>query len=244
MKKTQVNVTAVGNEVIIRYGEALKEAHPSAINLSGTLEAPFQFYSGKKDVKEVDPGYSHLLIWKDKGTIQLVLQDRNPHSQMQITGSLHKDSVLEQFKLNSDHRWTVQEFLKFIKTMRFYFADRTAHGKLVQSLQKWQIKVERVITEHNDNKGNSNFQLETKVQESTGGENGLVTKFDLNIPIFQSYSKHKFSVEIGLDPKATSVQLYLISDDLIELEIGQREKLIEDALKKFDKFDCSKVVIS
>jgi hypothetical protein len=82
------------------------------------------------------------------------------------------------------------------------------------------------------------------VQQTTQGEDGLITKFDLLIPIFQGYSKMKFTVEIGLDPKNTTVQLYLISDELIELEIGQREKLIEDELKKFDYFKCSKVVLS
>jgi hypothetical protein len=128
--------------------------------------------------------------------------------------------------------------------MRFYFADKAAQTKLVQSLQKWSVKVERVINEHNDNKGNSNFQLETKVQQSASGEDGLISKFDLLIPIFQGYAKQKFTVEIGLDPKNTAVMLYLISDELIELEIGQREKLIQDELNKFDDFECSKVVLS
>jgi hypothetical protein len=242
MKELNINVEAKGNELIIREGKALELAHPSPIELKGTLEAPMQFLTGKLPKKDFDPTDCHLLIHKDKGEIKLTIHDRSPQSKIQITGSLTADTILQQFKLNSDHRWTVQEFLKFIKTMRFYFADRAAHGKLVQSMQKWQVKVERVITEHNDNRGNSNFQLETKVQQSITGDDGLIVK--LNVPLFQGYAKHKFSVEIGLDPKATSVQLYLISDDLIELEIGQREKLIQDELKKFETFACSKVVIS
>ena len=106
--------------------------------------------------------------------------------------------------------------------------------------QKWQIAVERVITEFNDQKGNSDFRLETKVREVAG----MVSLFDLNISIFQGYEKLKFTVEIGLDPKNTAVMLYLISDDLIELEIGQREKLIDSEMEKFNDFPCSKVVIS
>lgn len=244
MKELNINIENTKDGLVIREGKALELAHPLPINLKGTLEAPIQFLTGKKDTDIYKAGDCHLEIFKDKGELKLVMLERSAHSKIEITGALTVDTILQQFKINSDHRWTVQEFLKFIKTMRFYFADRAAHTKLIQSMQKWQVKVERVITEHNDNRGNSNFQLETKVQQSTTGDDGLVTKFDLNIALFQGYEKHKLSVEIGLDPKATSVQLYLISDDLIELEIAQREKLIAAELKKFETFACSKVVIS
>ena len=241
-QEININVTGETKELIFRKGDALPVKHKDPINLSGTLEAPFQYYEGKKGKGEFLPDDCHLQILKDKGKIVLVVNDQNPFSKCTVTGSLNLDSILQQFKINSDHRWTIQEFLKFIKTMRFYFADRSAHASLVASLQKWSVKVERVIVEHNDNKGNSNFQLETKVQESA--KDSLISKFDLLIPIFQGYSKVKFTVEIGLDPKNTHVMIYLISDDLIELEIGQREKHIQDVLDKFNEFPCSKVVIS
>lgn len=244
MENLHINVETNGNEVIIREGKALDLAHPLAINLIGTLEAPYQFFEGKKDLSELDPLKCHLLIYKDKGKISFVVNDRSAHSRCVVDGVLSPDTILKQFKINTDARWSISEFLKFIKTMRYFFANKEAHAKLVQSLQKWSVRVERVINEHNDNKGNSNFQLETKVQQSANGEDGLISKFDLLIPIFQGYPKVKFTVEIGLDPKNTTVDLFLISDELIELEIGQREKLIEDVIAKFTDFNCSKVVIS
>jgi len=233
---SNLHLTVSGSEVTIRQGEALPAKAPKSIVINGTLAAPSQFLAGKSP----DPLQSHIKIAKDKGEIVLHVQDTDPYTEHIIRGELKRDSILEQFQINTNTRWTVAEFLKFIKTMRFYFADRAAQGALVSALQKWSIAVERVITEFNDNKGNSDFRLETKVR----AVEGLINNFDLNIPIFQGYEKSKFTVEIGLDPKNTAVMLYLISDDLIELEIGQREKLIESELAKFASFACSKVFVS
>jgi len=231
----KLNLTTEQKEIVIRKGEALPAKAPKAILINGVLSAPSQFLEGKK----FDPIDSHIQIAKDKGEITLHIQDTDPHTEHVIKGELKSDSMFKQFAINSEKRWTIQEFLKFIKTMRFYFSDKSAHKALIESLQKWSVKIERVITEHNDSKGNSNFQLETKVREVE-----MISKFDLTIAIFQGYEKLKFTVEIGLDPKNTAVQIYLMSDELIELEIGQREKLIESELATLEKFKCSKVFIS
>jgi hypothetical protein len=234
-----INVEAKDGQLVIREGEALPLHYPAPIALSGTLGAPHQFLKGRTRVDETE---SHLLIKKDKGSIELVIGDRSATSVISVVGTLTPDGDLKKFNINTEKRWTIAEFLKFIKTMRFYFADKAAHAALVLSLQTWSVKIERVINEHNDNKGNSNFQLQTKVQQSAA--DSLISRFNLLIPIFQGYPKIQFTVEIGLDPKNTAVDLYLISDELIELEIGQREKLIEEEIEKFSKFACSKVVIS
>lgn len=223
-------------EVIIRHGDALAPQAEKGISIDGTLSSPFQFLSGRGTIDETK---SHLRIYKDLGKVELYIQDTNPYTTHKITGSLKRDSVLNQFAINTEKRWAVSDFLKFVRTMRFYFADKEQHSSLLQSLQTWSVQIQRVIKEHNDNSGNSNFQLETKVRDVK-----LLTKFALELPIFQGYPKHKFNVEIGLDPKAVSVDLYLISDELIELEIGVREKTIENELKNFEANKFAKVIVS
>lgn len=235
MENLQLNVSNETKEITIREAAALPVAHPKGIKITGTLAAPFQFFEGKRP----EAIQSHIQIKKDTGVISLYLLDTDPYSESVIIGQLKRDSVLEQWRINSEKRWTVSEFLKHIKTMRYYFGDRAECNALVESLQKWNAKVETVIAQHNDNAGNSLSMLEKKVSDIQ-----LKTHFSLLMPIFQGYSKVKFTVEIGLDPKNTSVDLYLISDELIELEIQQREMLIESELEKFKDFPCSKVVIS
>lgn len=194
-----MKITTPG-DYTVRKGEALEAKAPKSIILTGVLEAPAQFLQGKV----IEPLNTHLKIFNHEGKLELVVNDTDPYSTHVIIGSLSSNKTLQGFQINSAKRYSISEFLKFIKTMRFYFADRSAHDALIQSIQKWSVKIEKVIVEHNDQKGNSNFQLETKVQ----AVEGLVHKFDLNIPIFQGYPKQKFTVEIGLDPKNTEVMLY------------------------------------
>jgi hypothetical protein len=151
MKEVNISVESKNGELTIREGKALELAHPSPISLNGTLEAPYQFLQGKIQNNDFTPGDCHLIIKKDVGHLQLVIFDRNPHSAINIVGKLTPDTMLERFCINTDQRWSVSEFLKFIKTMRFYFADKAAHAQLVLSLQRWSVRVERVINEHNDN---------------------------------------------------------------------------------------------
>lgn len=237
MEKAIVNVRTENDQVIIRTGEAPKVQYPKAINITGILAAPFQFYEGKKD--SCPPEKCNIQIKKDLGEITLNVLDTDPNSASQITGKLKKDSFFEQWGINTDKRWTVSAFLKQVKMQRVFFTEKTEADQIILSLQKWQASVETVIKDHNDNSGNSLSMLERKVSNID-----LKSKFKLTIPIFQGYAKQTFTVEIGFDAKTNSVDLYLFSNDLFELEIVHRESLIESELAKFNDFHCSKVVLS
>lgn len=232
----KLNLTTEQKDITIRKGDALPPKAPQSISIDGTLGAPAQFLAGRGKIDEQN---AHLRIYKDLGKLELFIQDTDPHTTHKITGSLKRDSILNGFAINSDKRWAVADFLKFIRTMRFYFPDKEQHASLIQSLQTWSVGITRVIQEHNDNTGNSKYLLETKIRDVK-----LLTKFKIELPIFQGFAKHVFTVEIGLDPKAVTVDLYLISDELIELEIGVRESTIEAELKNFDQNTFAKVIVS
>lgn len=242
-KKEQQHVTyeiKPGAELTLRQGEALhpRELAPPPINLSGTLSAPFNFLVGKPSLA-ADEENINLTINNQEGQLVLTMKDKDPFSRYVITGKLERFSDLGKFHINTDKRWTIRDFKKFIRTVSIYFADKTKLNEIVESLNKFEASVEVVIKQHNDNSGNSLTMLEQKV-------NGLqlARKFDLLIPIYKGYQKIKFTVEIGLDPKNTSVDLFLLSDELFEQEILQRETIMNDELAKFDKYKFSKVIVS
>lgn len=235
MEKLSVNLTGEQKELVLRMGEAENVSYPKAINITGILAAPFQFKSGKS----LDASKCHIQIKKDSGVITLHILDTDPHSASCITGQLKVDGYFSQWQINSEKRWSVQQFVKHIKMFKSFFTTAKECDDMVQSLQKWNAKIETVIKEHNDNTGNSLSMLEKKVSEV-----GLIMKFSLTIPIFQGYPKQTFPVEIGLDPKQNAVELYLFSNELFALEIAHREHLIETELEKFSDFPCSKVVLS
>lgn len=235
MEKINVNVTSANGQLVIRTGDADKITYPKPINITGILAAPSQFLAGKV----LDASECHLEIQKNNGVIELIILDTDPHSLSRIKGALQNDGYFTQWGINTEKRWTVSQFLKHVKMQRVFFSEPTECDAIVTSLQQWNAKVETVIKQHNDNAGNSLSMLEKKVSEV-----GLKTSFSLTIPIFQGYEKQKFTVEIGLDPKNTQVDLYLFSNDLFALEIEHREALIEFELDKFKNFNCSKVMIS
>jgi len=234
--EVKLNVGPGGNDVTIRKGEAAPIRYPEPIKIDGTLNAPAQFLAGK----EVIDQETHLRIYGQEGKLELYIKDTDKESKSVITGSLKKNPDLAEFKINGEHRYTVSDFLKFIKSRRFFFTNPSDHAKLVTNMQKWGAKIETVLVQENDQKGNSNFQIEQKVR----AVEGLVDKFSLSIPIFQGDVALKFNVEIGLDPKNTAVLIYLYSDELFELEMTQRAKLMSEALKDFDDKKFSKVIIS
>lgn len=232
----RVNVTPSGNEVTIRTGEAPEVRYPQPIKIEGTLNAPAQFLLGKETVDQD----THLRIYGQDGRLELYLKDTDKDSMSVIIGALKKNPDMLEFKINTEHRYTVSDFLKYVKTRRYFFTNPSEHAKLVANMQKWNAKIETMLVQENDQKGNSNFQIEQKVK----AVEGLVEKFDLTMPIYQGDGNLKFSVEIGLDPRNTAVLIYLYSDELHELEVRQKEKLMGEALKEFDDKKFSKVIVS
>jgi hypothetical protein len=237
MKDLNITLSGESKELVLRTGEAEKIVYPKGINITGILAAPYQFFEGRVNI--LDPEKCHLEIQKDNGVIEFHILDTDPHSTSKIKGQLTTDGYFRQWGINTEKRWSVSQFLKHVKMQRAFFSEPSECDSIVSSLQQWNAKVETVIKQHNDNAGNSLSMLERKVSEI-----GLKTTFSLTIPIFQGYENQKFTVEIGLDPKNTQVDLYLFSNDLFSLEIDHREALIERELAKFADFPCSKVVIS
>jgi hypothetical protein len=236
-EQTKINIIPQGGELIIRHGKAEEIVYPKDVVINGTLGAPFQFLQGRG---ELDEKQIHLLIDTNNSQIQLVIGDVDPHTTHTIAGSLSFNPELTAFKINTAYRWSVRDFIKFCRERKFFFNNHTEHAKLVDGLMKWSANIETLVKEFNDQKGNSLFQLETRVKKA----DGFIESFTLSVPIFQGYPKLVFKVEIGLDPKHTGVDLFLISDELMTLIYQERERIIAEEVKKFDKYSFSKVVIS
>lgn len=224
-------------EYVFRTGDAEEIQYEKPIKIDGVIDAPAQFLKGKT----IEPLKSHLRIFQQQGRLELYINDTDPNSMHVITGSLTKNADLKEFEINSKtYRWSVSDFLLFIKQNRYFFANKEQHTKLVTNMQAWSAKIETVLIQANDQKGNSNFQIEQKVR----AVDGFVDRFELNIPIYQGDVSLKFTVEIGLDPKNTAVQIYLFSDELFELEMTQRATLVKAAIAEMADQTFSKVVVS
>jgi len=223
----------------ILFGEAEKKIYPKSLNITGVLSAPANFLKGKVGMFKKED--AHLIIDRDNNKLVLNIDERSEKSPIQITGQLKPSEDLAAWEINTSERWSVNEFLAFVRERKFFFKDPVVQGKLIASLQKWNVNVEMVIKQHNDNSGNSLAMLERKV-----GEIDLVKEFTLSIPIYKGYQKREFVVNIGLDPKNTQVDFFLYSDELFFLTRTDRESLFNQEIENFKKlgFDCSVIEVS
>jgi len=239
MEDLKINAVGPG-EYTFRVGAALELKAPLNINISGMLSAPAEWLS--KKAAEYDPKDAHLIVDKDNNKLTLTLDEYQPTSRDVITGSLTDDVELAKWQINTSKRWTVNELLQFVRERKYFFTDGAEQEKLLASLQKWNVNINREIKKHNDNSGNSLDSLETNVTKVEG----LVKQFNLSIPIFKGYEKKTFSVQFGLDPKSTQVDLYMFSDELFTLKKTLLDSLFAQELAKFKalNFDCSVVNIS
>lgn len=234
----KLDINTPGEHSIL-FGEAERKIYPKPIDISGVLSAPYNFLKGKMGLFKKED--AHLIIDRDNNNLTLNLDERSVTSPVSIEGKLSPSDDLHAWFINTPTRWSVASLLAFVRERKFFFADPMVHAKLISSLQKWNVNVEVIIKQHNDNSGNSLAQLERKV-----GEIELVKEFTLCIPIYKGYPKKTFVVNIGLDPKNTQVDFFLYSDELFFLTRSDREMLFNQEIDNFKTlgFDCSVVEVS
>lgn len=232
-----LTVTNPGVHTIL-FGDAEPIQYPKSLDISGILSSPGNWLgTGKK----VDPNTAHIIVDRDKNYIKLVLDEHSEKSGISVTGNLSHDVDLAAWNINTPKRWTVNELLAFVRERKFFFKEPSVQAKLIASLQKWNVNVETIIKQHNDNSGNSLAMLERKVNDID-----LVKEFTLSIPIFKGYEKKDFTVFIGLDPKSSQVDFFLYSDELFFLTRTEREKLFSAELERIKNlnFNCSIIYVS
>jgi hypothetical protein len=237
--KTLVNVRAESGtvHVITSEKQVLAEKARKSITLSGVLGACSDFLLARPG--QYDDKIVHLEIYKDLGKLVLVIGDDDPHTTHTITGQLSIDKNLAEFQINKEYIWTVANLRKFLLARGYFFADAQECKNIINQLNNFSAKVEKVIKDWNNNDGSSLAMLETKVE-------GIEMKrsFMLNLPIYQGYEKKEFKVEIGFQPTPSSVGLFLYSEDLALLVHSERERIVDNELAKFADQKFSKVLLS
>ena len=215
-------------ELVIRTGEAKEFDYPIQVNLHGTLGSPAEWLNKRINANQHDKLKCHLIV--DRDNLKLTLRcDETFEKGAQITGSLKRFTDLTTFQINSrSHRWGVKELMGQLRTNRYYFLDKDEHARLVSNLMNFKAKFEKEMTATDDLKGNTLNSIETRLKHE------VPLEFKLNIPVFKGGKPVSFRVEIMVDATSGGVQFYLESEELRELELQQRDQLIDDEVKKFN----------
>lgn len=227
----EVFTLATPGEHVIRHGNAAPVREPRQLGYAGRLDSPRQFLTPKKGLYQ--PIQATVLINGTTGNVKLLLDEKNELFDS-VLGSLEKAPELEQFKINSDQKYSVSELVKFLKRTRFFFTDKDAHATLLHALMNFSAKVQTKIEQMQSTNGSSKNNLEREVHGIEWNR-----EFTLTTPIFKGYPAKSFRVEIGIDPTDASVKLFLESAELFELEQTYKAELLAEEASYFEQWGCS-----
>ncbi len=224
-----------GKTLIIRTGIApklLDAIAPNKVHISGTITAPFDFYSKRKDLH--NPNKCHVLFNKNKQTITLIIDENYSESNYQITGKLELNPDLAPFQINGgkDKAFTIKGLMEVIKFNRLYFADMEAQATIVMSLQNFKAKIEHAIEDSTNNRGNETQSKVTKL------ENDLMESFVLIMPIYKGGPNATFKVEILCQVRDREVAVWLQSTELKEIMMQSIDTIINGELENFKGIVC------
>lgn len=225
------------SEIIIREGAAAVLHEPKALSYSGRLDSPRQFLDCKKEAYK--PENATLVVDKTNNTITFYGEEKATPTDT-VMGKLERNPDLEEFKLNSDKAWSFQELHNFLKIRRYFFKDKEAHKTLLRNLLNFKTQVTTVIENKQDNSGNRLMMLEQKIKDNPLGDG----KFVLSLPLFKGYEDKAFTVEMSFSATDGAVHVYLLSDELIELLLTEREMLMKAEEDYFRLWKCAVITKS
>lgn len=221
----------------IRTGEAEKISYPVKLNVQGTIGAAFEFYrkrvtkpfgtEGKPEDSLHDRNKMHLVVNRDKGTIVIVIDENNEKGTV-IGGSIQKNPFLEVFGINSDNLLDNEDMAKLIKKNRMWFADPKQCGDMVHNLQhftaKWDTEIRRVDNARGITVNSIARELKTEVP----------LNFILQIAPLKGFPPQKFIVDIGVQVDGNSVEFYLESIELMEIQLKLTVEEVEKQIGLFN----------
>jgi hypothetical protein len=213
-------------EITIRQGTALPpEEERIKLNKSGNIKAPANYFTVMKET--IDPLKAMVVFSRSEMEINLLEDPRQKYAG-KVKGTLLLNPELLAFGIDSNTIYSPKELSDFLKRNAHHFINRTENATLVTGLRNFNAKVNSIIEQSGDQRGNIRSLIDRKV------ESGLPEKFALKMPIFLGYDVQEFNVDICIDAKNTTIEIWLESPELNELIKTQRDGIMNAELDKIE----------
>ena len=219
------NIAPGMNEVIIREGAAPKVLDPKApvkMNVNGTINAPFEYLSKRIDC--INQKDCHIIVNREKITIELVVNEADEYTRGTIAGTLQYHPKFEEFGINTGKVWSPFDFAMFCKMNRAFFADKNVNMSLVSACKNFTAKVNNQIERAIQENGNRTDNFAQVVNSN------LPEQFTLSIPIFKGGKKEDLVVETFAKIDGRNVAFVLLSPGAEETLEELRDKAIDEQL--------------
>lgn len=235
MGETKINTKEGTENLTILKGDAVVHQNPKELDITnGAIDAPADFLTHKPD--NYEGVFAHVEADFEKGIIDLHLNEKDANGEFDfVRGSLVEHDLINKMQLNTGTRMSKDSLIDLIRFNRAYFVKQLEAGEIISQLRNFIATVEKKIQLADDQKGNTKSNLEAALKDIK-----LKDKFKISIPLFKGISdKTELEVDICIDTSTTSVQFYLISDDLFILLIQERERYMKEQLARLEQFECS-----
>lgn len=228
-------------QLVIQDKEQAKNL--KSVSISGNIHACAEFATKRATLLKEKKDLSYVVVDKnvENTKIKLVVDESNPYNNYTILGELHKNEELLQFGINSGKKMSKDDLLTFIKRTAYYFPDKSENEKLIVALNKLHGTITTHFRNEKDTQGNSTFLVEKSTNLSEEMKNA--NHFKLKVPLFVGEEPLVFRVELCLDPADSSVRFFLESDELFELMLTERDRLLEKALEPFTKGEAKDIPV-
>lgn len=220
----RLNVEKDGAIVTILQGQSAKIYDPRLVEIKGNIDAPAEFIRKRTD--DIPANKTNVVFDMLNRTISLIV-DEESHFAKHITGVLEYNPDLLDFGINKPTKRSVSDLYKMLRLKRAFFKKREDHATILDQLKKFEAKTEVEFKSTNDFKGSTAL---SKIQSC---KTNLTYNFTLNLPIYIGLPDTDFNVEIEFEPTDGSIMCWLISEDLAELEVNQRDAIMEKQLSEF-----------
>lgn len=232
-KNIEVTVAPGVSELIIREGDAPKPIDLVKAIIVGDITAVASFLSKRESTLDKNKA----IILFDEQTRIICLKE-NPHNPIaiEVIGKLEVFPELKQFGINEERYFGLRELEKFVRMNRIWFSDKEQHMKLCLDLRNFQAKVESMLKDDADQRGNKNKSFSKTVISD------LAADFILSIPLFKGESARVFRVDICYDVTDSQARFWLESVEMEELKKGLLQEKFSEQKSLFSEMGF--VVIS
>jgi hypothetical protein len=223
----KLTIVPSGDTLVIRTGEAEKIYPPKKVNITGNIQAPGEYYQKRQPQISDKLHLTHVIVDIENLTIKLTINETSEFAEY-VSGKLEHFKEFTDFGINRQKKYGIQELYKMLKLKRAYFQRREDHAVILEQLRKFEAKTEIEFQSMNDFKG------ATALKKIESCKTNLTYNFVLNIPIFKGFPPSSFPVEIEFEPHDGGIICWLASQDLAELEIKNRDEIMDKEIKQFD----------
>lgn len=217
-------------EVTILHGEAANIYDPEQVVLNGIITAPSEYYTKRPDL--CPPAQTHAKFSKEDRKITLVVNEKDKFQTI-VTGSLKKNKFLKSLHINSTTSYSIADLQKVLRYAKRFFNDPSKHLDLIVKLRNFTTKITSTTVKSDDRAGNKVESFESRVTDFAQAND---LGFTLKLPIFDGTDDVAIAISIEIDVINGSVALYLICDDLDEMEDSLVKAIFEEEKKVFEPF--------